>query len=659
MEKKINYLSRDFESIKNELINFSNKYYPELTHNFNDSSVGAWIIDLVSAVGDDLSYHTDRMFQETNINSSNLKSSALNNARANGVKIPGPKPSICEIELSCTLPINSENISQPDWNCAPLVKYGSTVGNSQFSFEISEDVDFSEQFNKDGYSNRKFSPYRNSNGVITSYTITKNVIALGGKSKVYKKLISTSDLKPFMEIILPEKNIMGIESIIFKEIDDFSVEPQTSEYFIDEEVFKVNGQSINTYRYFEVNSLSDLYRFGDVVNSSNNTSYYEDYTEGSTGSSSTRTSRYYKGKWKALTQKFITEYTDNGYLKIIFGGGTDIQELPTNGQGYSDYYMSKIINNNMLGLLPKAGWTMYVLYRTQGGVETNVSQGSINNVINLNVTFPKWTNLNGDKNSIIKSIKVNNPTTAIGGKDEPSIEEIKYLTKYAIPSQERCVTIKDYKYRVMQIPPKYGCPFRCNVIEDNNKISMSTLGIDANGKLNGALPQILAENMVEYLSNYKSLTDYVEIRSGKIFNLGIELDMFIDKNYTTHDVVSNVINLIKNYFDVKNHDIGNEIFLGDLEKDINSSDGVISIIELKVYNIYGGSYSSHICPLPERTTNYNCESIGLSNSFSVSNGGSSKLLDIMATDKVLYNDYDSMFEIKYPETDIAVRVKLK
>ena len=89
MEKKISYLARDFQSIKDELINFSQKYYPELSDSFNDASVGSWFIDLISAVGDDLSYHTDRMYQETNLNSAQLRSSVLNAARLNGVKIPG------------------------------------------------------------------------------------------------------------------------------------------------------------------------------------------------------------------------------------------------------------------------------------------------------------------------------------------------------------------------------------------------------------------------------------------------------------------------------------------------------------------------------------------------------------------------------------------
>ena len=84
MEKKIKYTARDFEAIKGELLAFSKKYYPELSDNWNDASVGAWLIDLVSSVGDSLNYNMDRIFQETNINSANSKSSVLNMARLNG-----------------------------------------------------------------------------------------------------------------------------------------------------------------------------------------------------------------------------------------------------------------------------------------------------------------------------------------------------------------------------------------------------------------------------------------------------------------------------------------------------------------------------------------------------------------------------------------------
>ena len=185
MNKKISYLARSFDDIKSELLNFSKKYYPELSDNFNDASVGAWMLDMVSAVGDDLAYHTDRMYQETNINSANSRSSILNNARMNGIKIPGAKSSLCEVELSCTVGVKDNS---PKVDELPVLKMGGTVGNSSYTFELTEDVNFAEQFNKDGFSNRKIVPTRDNNGIITGYTVTKNTIVVGGQSKIYKNI---------------------------------------------------------------------------------------------------------------------------------------------------------------------------------------------------------------------------------------------------------------------------------------------------------------------------------------------------------------------------------------------------------------------------------------------------------------------------------------
>ena len=324
MEKKINYLSRTFADIKDELIKFSNQYYPEVADDFTDSSIGAWFIDLVSAVGDDLSYHTDRMYQETNINSANLRSTILNLARTNGVKVPGAKCSICEVELSCVLPID-----------------GDTTRT-------------------DG-----------------SITVSKSTIAINGTTKVYKKVLSAADVKPFMEVVLPETNVTNVESIIFKETSDITKSPEIYEYFIDAEEYRLSSDAVMTYRYFEVDSLADQYRFGmvgsyngdgsqRVISNIYNPHMYDDYTETTKGGT-TRSTRYYRGEWMSLTQKFITEYTDNGYLKIIFGASNGYGAIPKYQTTYGDYIASNLINNDMLGVLPKEGWSMYVLYRVGGG----------------------------------------------------------------------------------------------------------------------------------------------------------------------------------------------------------------------------------------------------------------------------------------------------
>ena len=669
MEKKINYLQRDFEGIKQELIKFSNRYYPELADDFNDSSVGAWFIDLISDIGDSLSYHIDRIYQETNIDSANLPSTVLNMARTNGLKIPGKKASVCEVELSCVLPLNA-NGSAPDWNYAPIIQQTSIVSAGNHNFQLTEDVDFGEQFNKDGYSNRKIAPSRDGNGNITGYTISKSTIAINGTSKVYRKVISSTDLKPFMEIVLPEENVMEIESIIFKETSDYGASPDIYEYFIDSEEYKVGSEAVMTYRFFECDSLADQWRFGtdvkieDGVVNKRDPHKYEDYTEGM-GTASTRTTRYYVGKWKPLTQKFITEFTDNGFIKIIFGAGNSsaptFDDIPSGQTQYSDYIMSKIVNNDMLGVLPREGWTMYVLYRVGGGSETNIGPGAINKITLANVDWGGNTgNTNGlQRGNVITSLKVTNLSTALAGKDAPSAEEIKALMKYNASAQNRAVTVKDYTLKLSQMPPRYGAPFRSCAIETNNKIEIDVLGLNSSGQLDSALPQTLVENIIEYLSHYKQINDYVEIKSGKIYNIGLMLDIFVDKNYNVANVVSNVINRVSDYFDVSKHEMGEDIFVGDLEKEITLEDGVISLISLKVYKLWNGGYSPDKCPLPTKNQGCACDSTNDVQFTPKDATASAEEIDLDAVDKVLYSDYNSMYEILNSNIDIQVRVKTR
>lgn len=669
MEKKINYLSRDFGSIREELIKFSNRYYPELADSFEDSSVGSWFLDLVSAVGDDLSYHTDRMYQETNIDSANLKSTVYNQARANGFKIPSKKASMCEVELTCELPLDSENISIPDWNYAPMLLQGSIVSAGQYNFELSEDVSFDEQFNHDGFSNRTVMPTRDSNGNITSYTVSKTVVAVNGNTKIYKKIIGSGDLYPFMEFVLPEQDVMNIESIIFKETSDFSSSPELWEFYVDEEEYRKNDQAVMTYRFFECDSLSDQWRFGTESNIDNyviadkyEPHRYEDYTEFTNNGQTQRTTRYYVGKWKPLRQKFITEFTDNGYTKIIFGGGNGYSELPPNQTTYADHIASNLINNDMLGVLPKEGWSMFILYRVGGGISTNLGQNAINSITLANIDWKgkslinNWSGQLGGK--VISSMKVRNLSTAIAGKDMPSVDEIKRLMKYNTSSQNRAVVINDYKVKLMQMPPKYGSPFRSCVVETNNKVEMDFLGLNGDGKLDTALPERLVRNAIEYLSHYKQINDYIEIKSGRIYNIGVLIDVFISKNYNAANVIERIINTTYDYFDVNKHDMGDDIFTGDLEKEITLLDGVVSLISLRVFKIWNGNYSSDKCPLPEKSENGACEIPSASTFLLKDNDSLSAEIDLAAIDKVLYGDYNSMFEILNPTGDIQVQCRL-
>lgn len=657
----INYLNRDFDSIKADIIAYSKQNYPQLTDNFgSDTSVSSFIVDALADCVDSLNYHIDRTFQDTQLNSANSRQALLNIARANGLKVPGKKAGMCEVQFSCILPVGYKgDISQPNWDVAPVIQRNCVVGTGNLSYTIDENVDFREQFNSDAYSNRSYEARRNSNGEITGYAVTKSVIATAGQRKVYKKILTENDVVPFMEVMLPDLDVMNVESVIFKSSPNLTTTPEISEYYVDEEQYQFRDGAVTTYRFFETDALVDQWRWGSdskldgrLVSDKYNPEEYVDYSGGT---------RFYVGSWKPLRQKFITEFTDNGYLKLIFGPGVAYKDIPSDASNYAKYRMCSIMNNDMLGVLPKVGWTMYVLYNVGGGVDTNVAKGAINTIKSMQVDFPSMSSSEAQthKNSILRSIGVINTTPAITGKDSPSSEELKNLIKYNGSSQERCVTIKDYQLRLMKMPPKYGAPFRCSAIEENNKVVLSLLNLNSSGSLYKAVHNTLADNIEKYLSHYKSLGDYVEIRSGKIYNIGFLIDAFIDKSYNAADVIASIISVVRSYFDVNKHDMGEDIFVGDLYKEISVLDGVIGLIDLRAYKIMNGKYSSDKCPLPSMEDTHYVECNNEAEPGFLVDGADVERIDLDAVDSVLLGDCNAMYEIKNPSLDIRVRVKQK
>ena len=203
------------------------------------------------------------------------------------------------------------------------------------------------------------------------------------------------------------------------------------------------------------------------------------------------------------------------------------------------------------------------------------------------------------------------------------------------------------------MPPRYGSPFRVGVIEENNKVMTYVLMINSFGQLSDAIPSMLIQNMLNYLSMYKNLTDFVEVKSGRIINLSFEADLYIDKNYNTADVVTSVIQVIKDYMDINKRMLGEDIYVSDLEREIGHTDGVINLIDLRVYNEYGSSYSSARISQPTYSTTVNTDGVS-NNPYGVRDE-----IDLPSSDYILNSEADEMFEIKYPEKDIRIRVKTR
>jgi hypothetical protein len=103
--------------------------------------------------------------------------------------------------------------------------------------------------------------------------------------------------------------------------------------------------------------------------------------------------------------------------------------------------------------------------------------------------------------------------------------------------------------------------------------------------------------------------------------------------------------------------MGDDIFIGDLEKEITLTDGVLSLIDLRIHKIWNGGYSPDKCPLPELVRNSSCDDFKES-SFVIEDAEVAEI-DLEKIDRVLYGDYNSMYEIKNPVTDIQVKCKIR
>ena len=190
-EGRISYLARNFDDYRNEILRISREYYPEIFDRFNDASIGSWFVDIFADIADNLSYNIDRAYQETSVDAASERSSLLDIARTNGLRIPGKKSAIVEVEISCQIPmVNDEaNLARPDEAYCPVIKRGTLFSTGSVTFELMSDVNFAEQFDDNGISDRQVIPKKDSNGNITAYTYKKLAIASAGQSKIYKKTI--------------------------------------------------------------------------------------------------------------------------------------------------------------------------------------------------------------------------------------------------------------------------------------------------------------------------------------------------------------------------------------------------------------------------------------------------------------------------------------
>jgi len=603
-ERRISYTVRDFAAIRQELINYTKTYYPELIDNFNDASVFSVFLDLNAAVADNLHYHIDRSIQETVLQYAQQRSSIYNIARTYGLKIPGQRPSIALVDFTITVPAFGD---KEDERYLGTLRRGSQVIGSGQVFEVLNDVNFASPFNQDGFPNRLKIPNFDGSGNLINYTITKRETVINGITKVFKRVITPNDVRPFFEFFLPEKNVLGVTSIIQRDGTSYSNVPTSQEFLSPEG------------RWFEVPALAD-----DRV-------FIEDPTKPSDDPA------IKVGRYIQTQQRFITEYTPEGFLKLTFGGGTNTAEdqlreftaldVPLKIQRYQNNSMS-------LGSTPKANTTLFIQYRIGGGLGTNLGV----NVINQVGAVDFFVNGPSDiiNNSVINSLACNNVTAAIGGAGYPSTEEVRNYVTFNFSAQNRAVTINDYEAIIRNMPGQFGAPAKVSITENNNKIVINVLSYDSSGNLTTEVSNTLKQNLATYLSNYRMINDYIQIGSAQVIDLGVDLQVVLDSSQNQGAVISNIIDRVSTFFNPAVRNLGEDILVSELNRIIQAENGVISVGDISIFNKVGGQYSSSQTSMP------------------YSDPATKK---ISLVDNTIFAEPNQIYQIRFPQKDITVRVK--
>lgn len=323
-------------------------------------------------------------------------------------------------------------------------------------------------------------------------------------------------------------------------------------------------------------------------------------------------------------------------MKMTFGGGSQsadeqLREFARNGFSLN---LNKYSNNFALGSVLKANSTLFVQYRIGGGTASNLGVNVITQIgtISFFVNGPSES----VNTSVTRSLRCTNVTAAIGGANFPTTEEVRNLVSFNFSAQNRAVTVNDYDSLIRTMPSQFGAPAKVAITEENNKIKIQMLSYDEAGSLTEIVSNTLKNNVANYLSNYRMINDYISIETANVIDLGITIDVVLDNSQNQGTVISQIINIVSEFFSPLNRQMGENVFVSELRRLIQSENGVIALSDMLFFNKVGGQYSSS--QTSQRYVDNETRQIEL-------------------IDDTIFAQPNQTYQVRYPSKDINVRVK--
>jgi len=562
----VNYTSKDFTSIKSDLIQYTKAYFPDTYKDFNETSPGMMLIELTSYVGDVLSYYIDYNYKENILATATERRNVIRLSEFLGYKTNPNTPSL--VRLKVTSDIGVDGDGNPDYSDAPQNSINSGLQiqsniDSNLKFETLGEVDFTISGSPNVPPVGAPTSF-DANGEASGYTLTRFIQAVSGETKT-KSFTITSPTK-FLELDLGESNVIEVLNCV----DSSNQRWYEVQYLAQDRILKES--------HYTSDGRGDAYN-QDIVGAENSVEVSIPYTLD-----------YIK-----TNKKFTTKVDpDDNTTKLQFGNGLNRFNI-SGSSGASIFSMveqqginltgvpSSVINaslNNLttnnslnLGETP-ANTIMTITYRVGGGADSNAQSGELTKVVNSD-----------------ESITVTNDEPALGGTDGQTIDEIRENAKSFFASQLRCVTREDYQARILNLPAKFGNIAKCYVhrLDDVSGLKIYTLSYNQNRQL-VQTPILALNNLRLYIEQYRMINDALDfgfqlvdtVYSAYYINFGVNFEVNYDRRFNATDVKLETINVIKEFFQVGKMQFRQHINLGDLKYNILGLDGVIGIKTLKL-----------------------------------------------------------------------------
>ena len=626
--RDIKYLNKDFGGFREDLIKYAKSYFPDTYNDFNESSPGMMFIEMASYVGDVLSYYVDDQLKESLIMHAEERANVVDLARALGYKTKPSIPSLAEMCVYQIVPATfsgASNVS-PDMRYAMEIAEGLICTTGDVEFITQDKVDFKAS---SSLNPTEITVYQidDVTGEPTYYLLKKEVQAMAGKLET--ETFTFTDPKKYSKITLEPDNIVSI----------------------------INVKDTDTNNWREVQYLAQDNIFEDVINNWSADPSMSAYNYDSP----------YILKLRRTGRRFTTHVLPNNKTQLWFGAGISTQPdelivpnpnnvgmgLPygntaqnyMNGSTFIDvaFDPANTMFTRQYGEAPR-DTTLTVKYIAGGGITSNVAARTIDTIVESSM----WLDEDGLPNSTVTAVKdslaVINLKPAVGGRSAEKTEEIKYNALAHFASQNRAVTRQDYVARVYAMPAKYGSVAKVYLDKDETywqqevgikeiknplAINMYTLAYDENKNYTPLTP-LAKQNLQTYLSQYRMLTDAINIKTAHVINIGVDFSILPRPGYHNKDVLLRCIDKLRCIFNSDNWSINEPIILPKVATELDKVEGVQTVKNLRIFNLYDkeSGYSGNIYDIKGATR-----------------------------EGVIYPSMDpSIFEVKYLDKDIKGRI---